>query len=459
MVGKILIIDDLATNRIVMRSKLMAAGYQPAMAADGASGLAAAQREKPDLIMIELSLPDMTGIELLRHLRDMPTLAAVPVIIMAASPEPNDRIAAFRFGADDFLTKPIDEQTILARIRNFQRAGSLLEALEAQQHEIVLMGMAEAQQGFCPAGTIVLLNTRPELALKRQRELAKHGTNRVLVMSPAEALNEATNPATRADVFLVDAGVDGTGSGLRLMSDLRSRGHTRHAKVCIVKGSDMEFNPAVAFDLGADDLIDAAVVNEELAARLQRLIQRKRDEDRLRESVQDGLRMAMIDPLTGLHNRRYGMAQLASIQASARAEGSDFAVMVADLDRFKAVNDRLGHAAGDAVLVEVANRLARNLRAGDLVARIGGEEFLIVLPKIDLAEAERIGRRLCEVVEASPIAVAGGSLRITVSLGLAASLAGRPRPSVSEIVESADQALLRSKLAGRNQLTIGLSAA
>lgn len=459
MVGKILIVDDVATNRIVMKSKLAANGYKPIMASDGASGLAAAKRELPDLILLDLTLPDMTGIDLLMRLRAWPALAAVPVIMMAASADPKMRVEAFRCGADDFLTKPIEKQTILARIRNFQRASSLLEGLEAHQHDIAMMGMAEAQTGFCRSGAIVILSARPDLAMKRQRELERLGKNRVVVMTPAQALNEAMRPTTRPDVFLLDADVEGEGSGLRLMSDLRSRNHTRHAKICIASSPGAEFDPAVAFDLGADDLIDTSVSSDELSARLQRLILRKYDEDRLRSSLQDGLRMAMIDPLTGLHNRRYGMAHLASIHAAARAEESNFAVMVADLDRFKAVNDRLGHAAGDAVLVEVAHRLAQNLRLGDLVARIGGEEFLIVLPQTDLAEAERIGRRLCAVVEASPIAMAGGTLHITVSLGLAASLATLPRPSVSEIIESADQALLRSKLAGRNQLTIGLSAA
>jgi two-component system, cell cycle response regulator len=459
MVGKILIIDDVATNRIVMKVKLAAAGYLPLMASDGASGLATAKRENPDVILLDLCLPDMSGIALLRRLRELPALAAVPVILLAAQADPQTRIDAFCSGADDFLIKPVEEQLILARIRNFRRSGSLLDGLEAHQNEIALLGMAEAQQGFRRAGKIVILSARPELALKRQRELASFGSNRVVVMQPSEALTEARDPAAEPDVYLLDADLDGAGSGLRLMSDLRSRRHTRHAKICVTSTAGAEFNPAVAFDLGADDLIDAGVASEELAARLQRLILRKRDEDRLRASVQDGLRMAMIDPLTGLHNRRYGLAQLAAIQAAARSEASDFAVIVADLDRFKEVNDRLGHAAGDAVLVEVAQRLEANLRAGDLVARIGGEEFLIVLPQTDQEEAERIGRRLCAVVEQSPITVAGGSLRITVSLGLAASLAARPRPSVSEIVEQADQALMRSKLAGRNRLTVGRSAA
>ena len=158
----------------------------------------------------------------------------------------------------------------------------------------------------------------------------------------------------------------------------------------------------VAFDLGAHDLVAHGIPAEELALRLSRLLARKRDADALRASVQDGLRLSMIDSLTGLHNRRYGMAQLAAIADISRRTGQEYAVMVVDLDRFKSVNDRWGHAAGDAVLIEVAARLNRNLRDGDLLARIGGEEFLIALPETSLADARGIAERLCHAIEESP---------------------------------------------------------
>lgn len=459
MSGKILIVDDVSTNRIVMKVKLAAAGYQPVMASDGASCLAAVKRERPDLVLLDLMLPDISGIDVLRRLRDIPGMQTVPVVMFSATQDENARIAAFHAGADDFLAKPIDDQIMLARIRNFMRARSMLRGLEAHQHDMAVLGLAEQQQGFRRPGVIAVLATRADLGLKRQRELARYSNDRVLVLTPNEALSEGMNPASVPDVFMIDANLDGEGSGLRLMSELRSRSHSQHASICLATAEGAVFNPAVAFDLGANDLVSATVGSEELAKRLQRLIARKREEDRLRASVQDGLRMAMIDPLTGLHNRRYGLAQMSTIAAQAAADGSEFAVMVADLDRFKQVNDRHGHAAGDTVLVEVASRLAMNLRAGDLVARIGGEEFLIVLPRTNLAEAQLIGQRLCRAVEETAIVVNGGPLSITVSIGLAASTSVPPRATVTELVDRADQALLRSKSAGRNQLTISKSAA
>jgi two-component system cell cycle response regulator len=181
----------------------------------------------------------------------------------------------------------------------------------------------------------------------------------------------------------------------------------------------------------------------------------------MRASVQDGLRMAVFDPLTGLHNRRYGTAQLNAIADRARAEENEFAVMVVDIDRFKTVNDRWGHAAGDTVLVEVAGRLAANLRATDLLARIGGEEFLIALPNTILGEAQVAAERLCRAIESAPIILSDGTqVRITISIGMTTGGAAPSDPiSVSDLVAQADRALMHSKTHGRNQVTIVRHAA
>ncbi|WP_395004240.1 diguanylate cyclase [Cypionkella sp.] len=456
MVGKILIVDDVATNRIVMKVKLAAAGYQPLLVADGASCLEMLRQEKPDLILLDMTLPDMSGLEVLRQLRKLAGLQTVAVVMLASGCDPAARIKAFELGADDVLAKPVDDQTLMARIRSFMRARALLAGLDAHRHDFEVLGLAEPSQAFHRPALIAVLSLHPERSADLQQDLASHLRDRVVVMTPAEALG--TEPAP--DIFVLDADIDGKGSGLRLMSELRSRAATRHASICIVMPRDSCFVPAVAFDLGANDLVSAAVSRHELALRLSRLIARKGEEDRLRATLENGLRLAMIDPLTGLHNRRYGLAQLAAISASAQGLGQDFAVMVADLDRFKSVNDRFGHAAGDTVLIEVASRLAVNLRQSDLLARIGGEEFLIVLPATSLSEAEAIGRRLCEEVEQTAIALSGGeALHITVSIGLAVSSAAQPRPTAAQIIDHADRALLQAKSEGRNQVTIGRNAA
>ena len=463
MVGRILIVDDVATNRIVMKVKLAAAGYFPMLAADGAACIVTALRELPDLILLDLMLPDMSGLEVLARLRSEPSLRHVPVVMFSASQDQSARSAAFRAGADEFLAKPIDDQTLLARIRSFMRSRELYEGFSGHQNNLAMLGFAEAQPDFQPPGVIALVSNRPDVALKIRRNMAQFLNDRVLVMTGEDAMADSFDQGRSPDIFLIEADCMGPGGGLRLMSELRSRSTSRHAAFCILSGPNSATGAAVAFDLGAADLVTEAVAAEELAMRLSRLLVRKREADVLRASMQDGLRLAIIDPLTGLHNRRYGLAQLAAIADSAQRIGQEFAVLVLDLDRFKSVNDRFGHAAGDAVLIEIANRLAQNLREGDLLARMGGEEFLIVLPETNLADAHSIAERLCRAIECAPVYLSEtNTLTITISIGLAIStdIADLShKDSLLEIVERADRALLNAKSSGRNQVTISRSAA
>jgi two-component system cell cycle response regulator len=257
-----------------------------------------------------------------------------------------------------------------------------------------------------------------------------------------------------------DDGNDPTGT-LRFLSELKSHQATRHSAVCVLGRSGEGEEAAIAFDLGADDVVGPDVTADELAMRTRGLIRRKRRGDQKRARIEDNLRLAMIDPLTGLYNRRFALPQLATIAARAAETGSPFAVMVIDLDRFKLVNDQHGHGAGDQVLVEVSRRLTANLRAGDLLARIGGEEFLVALPDAGMPLARTVAERLCHAIEERPIRLASGiQLKVTVSIGVTVSDCGRTGPvSADAVIEAADLALLESKGSGRNQVTFRLSAA
>lgn len=460
MSGKVLIVDDVATNRIVMKVKLTAAGYQPVLAADGQSCLALARQEIPDLILLDLCLPDISGFEVVERLRADPALQSVPVIVISASQDQGARVRAFRAGADEFLAKPIEDQRLLARMRSLLRGREAVAGLTPAEHGLPMLGLAEPMAGFRRPGLVALVLPRDEMALRLRRDLAARLADRLVVLTPEEALLDGGRAGAVPDVFVLGADVPVAGHGLRLMSDLRSRSNTRHAAMAVLLGPQAQVSPAMAFDLGADDLLDQAAPPEETALRLARLIRRKQAADQMRASVQDGLRLAVIDPLTGLHNRRYGLAQLQAIADRAGQTGEGFAVMVVDLDRFKSINDQWGHAAGDAVLVEVAARLRATLRAGDLLARIGGEEFLVALPAVALAEARGIAERLCLAVQDQPFALANGvALPVTASIGLAISEGVARADSVTAMFDRADRALMRSKSAGRNQVTISRTAA
>lgn len=465
MAGKILIVDDVATNRIVFKVKLGAASYTPVLAANGQDCLRLAHDQRPDLILLDLALPDLSGVEVLRRLRQDPFTKDIPVIVVSASTQQEDRMQALEAGADDIFFKPYDDQLLMARVRNLLRRRQDMPEIAVEEPAAIL-GMAEPRVNFVQPGLIALVTDRTDVALRLRRELAPQMRDTFVILGTNEALGDRATGQDSADIYVIDVTKPPSETGLRLLSDLRSRSLTRHAGICMLSPSGASKIALTAFDLGANEIIDDTMSAEEMALRLRIILRGKRRADKERERLQDDLRLAMIDPLTGLFNRRYAMAKLTTMADCARTNSRSFAVLIADIDRFKSVNDRFGHSAGDAVLVEIGRRLSSGLRNSDLLARVGGEEFLIALPETDLEEALNIATRLCVTIKESPMPLPGGQdLTVTMSVGVAVS---DDAPSAwdltaldfaSKVMDCADQALLSSKMEGRNKVSIGRNAA
>ena len=184
----------------------------------------------------------------------------------------------------------------------------------------------------------------------------------------------------------------------------------------------------------------------------------------MRAALRRGLEDSLIDPLTGLNNRRFALSALARIMARSRETGRSYAIMLADLDHFKSINDRFGHAAGDQILIEAAKRMKRNLGAGAFLARIGGEEFLIGMPDTTEAEAKRKADEICTRISATHFVLPDVPTRLTVTVSVGLKLCDPHTNPIVEgpgaalsLIKCADQALYAAKRSGRNQ--VSLSAA
>jgi len=296
---RILVVDDHEDNIELLRARLLARGYQVEAAWDGEEALACVHAAPPDLILLDVMMPKIDGIEVARRIKRDPTLPFIPIIMQTALETTEDKVEGLDAGADDYITKPINFAELEARVKSLLRIKSLQDELERA-------------------------NTR-----------------------------------------------------------------LRH--------------------------------------------------------------MSQTDGLTGVDNRRHIEERLTEMYEHAARLNEPLAVVMCDVDHFKSVNDTLGHQAGDAVLKQLAEVLRTSAREIDRVGRYGGEEFVVLLPGSNVEDAAAFAERVRRAVEATEFAYPGGTVRRTLSAGVAAW----PHPDVRHqeaLVKAADDALYAAKEFGRNRI-------
>jgi diguanylate cyclase (GGDEF)-like protein len=240
-------------------------------------------------------------------------------------------------------------------------------------------------------------------------------------------------------------------SGWDVLAAMKSDADLRDVPVVFLTGRSDTADMVDGLRLGAHDYLRKPCEPTELLARVQAAARVKRLQDELRQRNQELDLLSRTDSLTGLRNRRHVEEYLARVASLARRNAEPIAVVIADIDHFKSVNDGHGHDAGDAVLREVANRMTSNVRLEDMIGRWGGEEFLAVLPGTPVQGVAELAERLRQVVAEEPCRLPdGGMVQVTVSLGCAASMLA----DVGTLVRSADAALYEAKESGRNRVVV-----
>ena len=280
------------------------------------------------------------------------------------------------------------------------------------------------------------------------------------MLNPQNALHEVDREPP-PDAILIEDHPDHPEMALQLLSDLRCRSQTFRSAIIVVQSTPHLERAIMALDLGVSELVESGFNAAEVALLLRRELARKARNEQHRATVQHGLRLAVTDPLTGLFNRRYAETHLDAVAEEAANHGGMFAVLALDLDRFKRINDSFGHPAGDAVLKEVSARLSACLRRDDLLARMGGEEFLAVIPVHNLADAHCTAERLREVIADTPVHLPGGreQVDVTISIGLVIGGTANSPQDADALINLADRGLYAAKADGRNQVTMCKSAA
>ena len=302
----------------------------------------------------------------------------------------------------------------------------------------------------------VLLVDDDEIVVERLRELiAAAGFEVMTASNGAEAL--AALKRQFAPIVIMDRNMPGM-DGIEVTRAIRDdSGYPGYVYIMLCTAHDSEDEILTGLKAGADDYISKRVSGTQLLARLATARRILSLEHSLKLVIEERRRMAMTDALTGAHNRRYFMNHMRRELKRSRRLGGDLSLLVCDIDHFKHINDRHGHAAGDEVLVEFVRRIQKSLpREYDWCARMGGEEFTVVLPQTPLAGAGKVAEKIRLVVAASPMMTSAGNVDVTVSIGVTSlSVLGDPGSATAEqLLRRADDCLYTSKNQGRDRVTL-----
>jgi two-component system cell cycle response regulator len=452
MSARILVVDDIPANVKLLESRLSAEYFDVMTAGCGAEALEICERGECDIVLLDVMMPDMDGFEVCRRLKSNPATHFIPVVMVTALDDPSDRVKGLEAGADDFLTKPVSDVVLIARVRSLTRLKMMTDELRMRAITSLGIGIQNPERGAIAdegkGGRILLVDDRVSSYDRLVPVLAiEHAVD--VETNPSKALFHAAEG--NYDLLIVSLGLENF-DGLRLCSQARSLERTRHVPILAIADADNNARLLRGLEIGVNDYLLRPVDRNELLARARTQIRRRRYTDHLRDNVQNSIEMAITDGLTGLHNRRYMEGHLATLIEQASARGKPLAMMMLDIDYFKSINDRYGHDVGDDVLREFAVRVRKSIRGIDLACRYGGEEFVIVMPETDLYVAGMVAERLRRVIAGESFIAEKGAHHINVTISIGISVLGRKDESMADLLKRADQALYRAKNDGRNRV-------
>ena len=372
--------------------------------------------------------------------------------MVTALDQPSDRVRGLEAGADDFLTKPVNDLALITRVRSLSRLKMVIDELRMRavtSHEIgVTPDLADTVNETGEGGKILIVDDRPSSAERLHDALAvKHTVD--VESNPQEALFRLAEGGY--DLLLLSLDL-AEFDALRLCGQVRSLERTRHLPILLATEPGDQARLLRGLDLGANDYIVRPIDRNELVARVRSQIKRKRYTERLRDSVQTSMELAVTDALTGLYNRRYMESHVGTLVDRSAARGKSLSVLLLDIDYFKSINDGHGHDAGDDVLRDFSDRLRACIRGIDLACRYGGEEFVVVMPDTDIGVATMVAERIRRRVAGDMFPIQGGqkSIEVTISIGIAAR--STAEDTAAMILKRADEALYRAKRDGRNRV-------
>jgi two-component system cell cycle response regulator len=451
MTARVLVVDDVPANVKLLEARLSAEYFDVVTAMSGEEALAICERADCDIVLLDVMMPDMDGFEVCRRLKTSLVTHHLPVVMVTALDQPSDRVKGLEAGADDFLTKPVSDVALIARVRSLSRLKMMTDELRMRAVTSRDIGIESPEREAVAEtgrnGRILVVDDRATSSEHIAAMLSGEHSAEIQA-DPSAALFHAAEG--NYDLLIVSLGLDNF-DGLRLCSQVRSLDRTRNVPILAVADAENNARLVRGLEIGVNDYLARPIDRNEMLARVRTQIRKKRYTERLRDNVQLSIEMAITDALTGLYNRRYMESHLGSLVEQASSRSKPLTVLVLDIDYFKSINDTHGHDAGDDVLREFAVRIRKSIRGIDLACRFGGEEFVVVMPETDLAVATMVAERLRRRIASEPFPIQQGArnIEVTISIGIAALGSA---DNAATVLKRADQALYRAKRDGRNRV-------
>ena len=421
----LLLVDDDATNQDLLSRRLKRAGYATEVAGSGYEALEVLAHREVELVLLDSMMPGLSGIELLRQLRQRFSPARLPIIMVTALGESERVVEALNLGANDYIPKPVDFPVALARIRAQLERKHAEDALRESEERYALAARG-ANDGLWDWD----LETQRVYFSTRWKAMLGYEESEI-GDSPDEWLSRVHHE-DRAP----------------LQAELAAQWAATARKECAIEHRVLHKDGSYRW------MLSRGVVERDGLGKAVRMA----------GSQTDITSSKAFDPLTGLPNRTLFHDKLvACLERAAQEPGYPFAVLFLDLDRFKVINDSLGHMAGDELLIHVAQRLRAAVRnapqaspvsrcaAHDVIARLGGDEFAILLENVDADGAIRVADRIRESIHAA-FRLETKEVFTTASIGIAPGNSGYRTPT--EILRDADTAMYKAKALGRSRFVV-----
>ena len=451
MSARVLVVDDILPNVKLLEAKLSSEYYDVLTATSGPEALEKVASQSPDIVLLDVMMPGMDGFEVCKRIKANPATAHIPVVIVTALTDSSDRIKGLEAGADDFLSKPLNDTALMSRVRSLVRLKMTVDEWRVRENTATQLGVTETTANAMNEPVEharVLVIEDQGFESKKFIETLKTDDDIVIV---AETGLDAMAKVTQSDYDLLAVSLNlKNEDGLRLCSHLRSSEKTRQVPILMIANEEDMPRIAHGLEIGAHDYILRPVDRNELLARVRTQVRRKRFQERLRSNFELSLSMALTDSLTGLYNRRYFEVHLQKLLQKNLQSKKAMAVLMMDIDHFKSINDTHGHAVGDEILKIFAKRVQDSLRSFDLVARLGGEEFVVILPDISPDMAYFIAERLRKMIADDPFICGAKSGAITVTTSIGGTIIEDSNVDMIDVLKRADGALYEAKESGRN---------